>query len=126
MDRASKFVLVVPSAGGGRSVNTRWFVLRQFYTGCLELSTCLWRLEFLDRKRQRHVLCQFFHWLERQRARYVLSLNGFDGDKDCRVDVPEWHYDEHVQIDVGKSPYCRPDDDESPLVTDSLYVRRER
>lgn len=68
---------------------------------------------------------QFFPWLERQRARYVLSLNGFVGDKDCRVDVPEWHYDEHVQIDVGKSPY-RPKDDESPFVTDSLYVRRER
>ena len=71
-------------------------------------------------------LRQFFHWLERQRARYVLSLNGFVGGKDCRVDVAEWHYDEHLQIDVGKSPYRRPDDDEAPFVTDSLYVRRER
>jgi DNA adenine methylase len=70
---------------------------------------------------------QFFHWLERQRARYVLSLNGFVGDKDCRVDVPEWHYDEHLQIDIGQSPYrSLGGDDESPLVTDSLYVRRER
>lgn len=69
----------------------------------------------------------FFRWLERQRARYVLSLNGFVGEKDCRVDVPEWHFDEHIQIDVGKSPYRRPDeDDEAPHVTDSLYVRRER
>ena len=68
---------------------------------------------------------QFFQWLERQRAQYVLSLSGFVGDEDG--DVPEWHYDEHVQFDVGKSPYRRlDDDDEIPFVTDSLYVRREQ
>ena len=68
----------------------------------------------------------FFRWLERQRARYVLSLNGFVGDEDCRIALPEWHYDEHVQIDVGKSPCPSHEDDEAAFVTDSIYVRRER
>ena len=66
----------------------------------------------------------FFRWLEQQRGAYVLSLNGFVGDKDCRVSVPEWHYDEHLQLVAGASPYRRLDGREAPLVTDSLYVRR--
>ena len=28
--------------------------------------------------------------------------------------MPEWHFDEHVQIDVGRSPYRGPEDGESP------------
>ena len=49
-----------------------------------------------------------------------------DGNRHAKgTHPPEWHHDEHLQIDVGKSPYRR-SDDESPFVTDSLYVRRER
>jgi DNA adenine methylase len=68
---------------------------------------------------------QLFRWLERQRARYVLAMNGFAGDGDRRFAVPEWLYDEHVQMDVGRSPYRQTEDGEPPFVTDSLYVRRE-
>lgn len=70
---------------------------------------------------------QFFRWLGGQRARYVLSLNGFVGDKDCRAEVPGWHFDEHMQIEAG----LRQARDEfgqhvALRVTDSLYVRREQ
>ena len=69
---------------------------------------------------------RFFDWLGGQRARYALSLNGFGGEDDQCMDVPEWHYDEHVQIDVGKSPYHRSDEEgEAQFVNDSLYIRRE-
>jgi hypothetical protein len=39
--------------------------------------------------------------------------------------VPEWHYDEHVQMDVDRSANRQTDDGEPQFVTDSLYVRRE-
>ena len=62
----------------------------------------------------------FFLWLGGQRARYVLSLNGFVGDKDCRLDVPMWHYDGHLQVGAGQRKGL-----DVLRVTDSLYVRRE-
>jgi hypothetical protein len=60
-----------------------------------------------------------------QNARYVLSLNGFVGDRDYRIDVPQWHFDEHLQIDAGQSPYRQWENGKPPCVTDSLYLRRE-
>ena len=68
---------------------------------------------------------QFYRWLGGQRARYVLSLNGFVGDKDCRLDVPEWHFDEHKQVKAGRRQARDDQGNHVPLgVTHSLYVRQ--
>ena len=70
---------------------------------------------------------QFFRSLGGQRARYVLSLNGFVGDKDCRVDVPGWHFDDHVQVEAGlRQPRDEFGQHVALRVTDSLCVRQEQ
>jgi DNA adenine methylase len=66
---------------------------------------------------------KFFEWLGRQRAGYALSLNGFVGDEDRRMSVPEDLFDEHVLIDNGTSAITRLNGIRSPRMRDSLYLR---
>ena len=46
---------------------------------------------------------QFFEWLGRQKSPYALSLNGFFGEEDRRVKVPESLFDEELLLDNGTS-----------------------
>lgn len=66
----------------------------------------------------------FFSWLGKQRGSYALSLNGFVGDEDQRVQVPGDLYHEHYQIDNGQSATYRINRRGVVPVTDSLYVKR--
>jgi len=66
----------------------------------------------------------FFPWLAEQQGGYALSLNGFVGDEDRTVAVPEALYDEHLQLDQGVSPTRLMNEMTTPRVTNSLYVKR--
>ena len=66
----------------------------------------------------------FFGWLAQQRGSYAVSLNGFLGDEDQRVEVPEALFDQHHQIDNGLSPTRRINGMGLVPVTDSLYVKK--
>tara|TARA_R110002096_G_scaffold383337_1_gene577203 strand:+ start:499 stop:693 length:195 start_codon:yes stop_codon:yes gene_type:complete len=52
-------------------------------------------------------------------------LNGFSGDEDMRVDVPEDLYDEHLLIDSGISSLAKLNRNEGAVLRDSLYVTRK-
>ena len=65
----------------------------------------------------------FFRWLSSQRGDYLLSLNGFSDDEDCRVNVPADLYDQHVLVDAGTSSFSRLNGGDEVVVRDSLYVR---
>ena len=60
-------------------------------------------------------------WLESQTGSYALSLNGFKGDQDMRVDVPSHLYDESFLIDSGTNPFLRMTN-RRVIDRDSLYV----
>jgi DNA adenine methylase len=66
---------------------------------------------------------QFFAWLGHQRASHLLSLNGFVGDRDIRVAVPQHLYDEHLLLETGASAFHRLNRRVPPKVLDSLYIR---
>lgn len=65
----------------------------------------------------------FFRWLSKQQGDYLLSLNGYSDDEDCRVNVPADLYDQHVLVDAGSSSFSRLNGGEEVVVRDSLYVR---
>jgi DNA adenine methylase len=65
----------------------------------------------------------FFKWLRHQRGDHLLSLNGFLGDEDRTIPVPEDLYDEHVQIKNGDNPFDRLNGKVSQAVSDSLYIK---
>jgi len=67
----------------------------------------------------------FFGWLAQQGGSYAVSLNGFSGDDDQRVEVPEALFDQHHQIDNGLSPTRRINGTGLVPVTDSLYVKKD-
>lgn len=61
-----------------------------------------------------------WNWMDRQRGRYFLSLNGFVDGEDRRVAVPDHLFDEELQIDAGIGSL----NTVGPVaVTNSLYVR---
>lgn len=66
---------------------------------------------------------QMFDWLGTQKGGYALSLNGFVGDEDRRVDVPQHLYDESLLIDSGVSAFRRLSRLPTPMQRDSLYLR---
>jgi DNA adenine methylase len=68
----------------------------------------------------------FFKWLRRQRGDHLLSLNGFLGNEDRTIPVPEDLYDEHVQIRNGDNPFDRLNGKATGAMTDSLYIRARR
>ena len=67
----------------------------------------------------------FFRWLRKQSSDYLLSLNGFSGENDIRVDVPVDLYDEHLLIDSGSSSLRKLNGNEGGALRDSLYVSRK-
>jgi len=69
---------------------------------------------------------QFFEWVREQRGGYAISLNGFVGDEDRRLAVPDDLYDEQMLIDNGTSPLRRMNGGCGERMRDSLYVRQDR
>ncbi|QDT24444.1 Dam family site-specific DNA-(adenine-N6)-methyltransferase [Gimesia chilikensis] len=67
----------------------------------------------------------FFCWLRKQSSDYLLSLNGFSGEEDRRVDVPTDLYDEHLLIDSGSSSLARMNGNAGGDLRDSLYISRK-
>ena len=68
---------------------------------------------------------KFFRWLRRQSSDYLISLNGFSGDQDRRVDVPSDLYDEHLLVDSGTSSLRKLNGNDSGALRDSLYISRK-
>ena len=66
---------------------------------------------------------QMFEWLGKQKAGYALSLNGFFGDEDRRVDVPGHLFDEELLIDNGVSSLRQMNRMPTVRLRDSLYLR---
>lgn len=66
---------------------------------------------------------QFFDWLGRQKSGYAMSLNGYFGDEDRRVNVPEHLYDEELLIDNGTSSIRQLSRMPTIRLRDSLYIR---
>ena len=52
-----------------------------------------------------------------------MSLNGFFGDEDRRVEVPKHLYDEELLIDNGTSSICQLSRMPTIRLRDSLYLR---
>jgi DNA adenine methylase len=67
---------------------------------------------------------RLFEWLRQQPCGYLLSLNGFLGDEDRKLEVPEDLYDEHFIIEGGECAIDRIAGRESRQVSESLYIRR--
>lgn len=68
---------------------------------------------------------RFFRWLRKQPSDYFLSLNGFSGDQDRRIDVPVDLYDEHLLVDSGTSSLARMNGNAGGSLRDSLYISRK-
>lgn len=67
-----------------------------------------------------------FDWLSHQRGACLLSLNGYLGDADRRLDVPPDLFDQHLLLDNGLNTFdCLGGETPRP-VTESLYVRTAR
>lgn len=67
---------------------------------------------------------QFFEWLgKQQRSGDTLSLNGFIGEEDRRVEVPDHRYDEELKIDNGISTISRLSGMPAPRLQNGLYLR---
>jgi DNA adenine methylase len=66
---------------------------------------------------------RMFEWLGKQKGGYALSLNGFIGDEDRRMDVPTSLYDEEILIDNGQSALSRMNRMPTPILRDALYLR---
>ena len=67
---------------------------------------------------------ELFGWLRKQQGDHLLSLNGFLGDDDRRLEVPADLYDRHRLLDNGNNPFDRLDGRLPRLVTESLYIKR--
>jgi DNA adenine methylase len=66
-----------------------------------------------------------FAWLSNQQCDHFLSLNGFLGDDDRRLNVPAQLYDRHRLLDNGYNPLDHIYGRKPRLVTDSFYVKRK-
>jgi DNA adenine methylase len=66
---------------------------------------------------------RLFEWMGKQKAGYALSLNGFIGDVDHRMDVPEHLFDEEHLIDNGTSALHQMNGMTAPRLRDALYLR---
>jgi len=64
----------------------------------------------------------FWKWLKIQQGSYLISLNGYKGEKDCRVDVPIDLYDLHELIANGLNKFDQMVYNHV-VAQDSLYVR---
>jgi len=66
---------------------------------------------------------RLFQWLGQQKGRYAMSLNGFIGEEDRRIAVPDHLYDEELLIDNGTSALRQLNGMTTPRLRDSLYLR---
>ena len=66
---------------------------------------------------------RMFEWLGKQKGGYALSLNGFIGEEDRRMDVPKSLFDEESLIDNGQSAMSRLSGMPTPMLRDALYLR---
>ena len=66
---------------------------------------------------------RLFNWLEKQKGGYAMSLNGFIGDVDHRMDVPERLFDEELLIENGTSALHQLNGAVAPRLRDALYLR---
>src|SRR5262249_21532245 len=67
---------------------------------------------------------ELFGWLRRQPCSYFLSLSGFLGSEDRRLDVPRDLYDEYMLIPSGENRIDRLAGREPRQIIESLYIRR--
>ncbi len=72
----------------------------------------------------------FWEWIRKQKANYVLSLNGFKDKIDCTMDVPSDLYKNHVLIENGLSKFeqlcgnsLTGKNNLKIKATDSLYIK---
>ena len=66
-------------------------------------------------------LSAMWPWLEKQRGSYALSLGGFRGEEDRRVDVPDHLYDEAFLIESPNAFHRMTN--RKVIAQNSLYVR---
>jgi len=66
---------------------------------------------------------RLFEWLGKQKGGYAMSLNGFIGEEDRRMDVPEHLFEEEILIDNGVSSLRQMNGMSTPRLRDSLYLR---
>ncbi len=66
---------------------------------------------------------RLFEWIGTQKSGYALSLSGFIGDVDHRMDVPEHLFDEELLIDNGTSALHQMNRMPAPRLRDTLYLR---
>ncbi len=66
---------------------------------------------------------RLFDWLGQQKGGYAMSLNGFIGKEDRRIEVPEHLFDEELLIDNGVSALRQLHGMTTPRLRDSLYLR---
>lgn len=64
----------------------------------------------------------FWKWLGQQNGSYLVSLNGYKNNEDCRVDFPEELYDSHHLIANGLNKYDQMVHNRV-VAQDSLYVK---
>jgi len=67
---------------------------------------------------------QMFEWLGKQKGGYALSLNGYIGDEDRRMNVPKTLYDEETLIENGQSAIRRINKLPTLRLRDCLYLRQ--
>ena len=61
--------------------------------------------------------------LGQQKGGYAMSLNGFIGEEDRRIEVPQHLYDEELLIDNGVSALRQLNGMTTPRLKDALYLR---
>lgn len=66
---------------------------------------------------------QLFEWLGQQKGGYAMSLNGFIGEEDRRIEVPQHLFDEELLIDNGVSALRQLHGMTTPRLRDALYLR---
>ena len=64
----------------------------------------------------------FWKWLKIQHGSYLVSLNGYKDDKDCRVMFPDELYDEQILIDNGLNKFDQLVHNRV-VAKDSLYIK---
>ena len=68
----------------------------------------------------------FLKELNDREVHYALSFDGFSGDTDYTVNLPEWSYEEHLLLTSGNSSFRNVMNKEVAEVKESLYLNYER
>jgi len=64
----------------------------------------------------------FWEWLGEQKSSYLVSLNGYKDEKDCRIDFPSDLYDSYELISNGLNKFDQMQHNKV-IAKDSLYIR---